>query len=74
MLDMFGGEDWTPNLDHPGLFKRAGMNHWATYEWDPEAEAPDGLEGNWVEVVDAQLRRGPLRLAVRRAARGVLIR
>ena len=50
MLDMFGGEDWTPDTDHPGIFKRAGMNHWATYEWDPEAEAPDGLEGNFVET------------------------
>ena len=49
MLDMFGGEDWTPNLDHQGLFKRAGINHWATYRWDAEAEAPNGLEGNWVE-------------------------
>ena len=38
MLDMFGGEDWTPDTDHPGLFMRAGMNHWATYRWDPEAE------------------------------------
>ena len=48
MLDMFGGEDWTPDTDHPGMFKRAGMNHWATYEWDPEAEGE--LRG--------QLRRG----------------
>ena len=50
MLDIFGGENWTPDTDHPGLFKRAGTNHWATYEWDPEAEAPDGLEGNFVEA------------------------
>jgi ABC-type branched-subunit amino acid transport system substrate-binding protein len=50
MLDIFGGEDWTPNVDHPGMFKRAGINHWATYRWDAEAEAPGGLEGNWVEA------------------------
>jgi ABC-type branched-subunit amino acid transport system substrate-binding protein len=49
MLDIFGGEDWTPNLNHEGIFQRAGLNHWAGYRWDPEAEAPDGLEGNWVE-------------------------
>ena len=49
MLDMFGGEDWTPNVDHPGLFKRAGINTWTTYRWDAEEEAPNGLEGNWVE-------------------------
>ena len=50
MLDMFGGENWTPNLDHPGTFKRAGTDHWAVYRWDPEAEAPGGLEGNFVET------------------------
>jgi ABC-type branched-subunit amino acid transport system substrate-binding protein len=50
MLDMFGGEDWEPNLDHPGAYTRAGIDRWATYRWDPEAEAPGGLEGNWVEA------------------------
>jgi hypothetical protein len=51
MLDIFGGEDWTPDTDHPGIFQRAGTNHWATYSWDPAAEAPDGLEdGNFVET------------------------
>ncbi len=49
MLDIFGGEDWTPDTDHPGLFQRAGTDHWATYTWDPDAEAPEGLVGNWVE-------------------------
>ena len=48
MLDMFGGENWTPNLDHPGAFKRAGMNHWATYKWDPDAKS-NGFDGNFVE-------------------------
>ena len=37
MLDMFGGENWTPDLDHPGIFSRAGINHWATWNWDPGA-------------------------------------
>lgn len=50
MLDMFGGEDWEPNLDHAGLYTRAGIDRWATYRWDPSAEAPGGLEGNWVEA------------------------
>ena len=49
MLDMFGGEDWTPSLNHPGVFQRAGTNHWAVWRWDPEASAPNGLEGNFVE-------------------------
>jgi ABC-type branched-subunit amino acid transport system substrate-binding protein len=50
MLDIFGGEDWTPNKDHPGIYKRAGTNHWATFEWDPDAEATDGLTGNFVQT------------------------
>ena len=48
MLDIFGGEDWTPATNHPGLYKRAGTNHWATYSWDPDAKGP-GVEGNFVE-------------------------
>ena len=24
MLDMYGGENWTPDTDHPGMFMRAG--------------------------------------------------
>ena len=42
MLDIFGGENWTPNTNHPGLFKRAGTNHWAIYGWDPNAKSPTG--------------------------------
>ena len=49
MLDIFGGENWTPDLDHPGLYKRAGTNHWARLRWDPNAKSPDGLKGNFVE-------------------------
>ena len=49
MLNIFGGENWTPSLNHPGIYKRAGTNHWAIYRWDPKAKAPGGLEGNFVE-------------------------
>jgi hypothetical protein len=49
MLDIFAGEDWTPDTDHEGIYKRAGTNHWATWTWDPSAPAPDGLEGNFVK-------------------------
>jgi ABC-type branched-subunit amino acid transport system substrate-binding protein len=48
MLGVFGGENWTPNTNHPGLYKRAGTNHWAVYEWDPNAKSPVGT-GNFVE-------------------------
>jgi hypothetical protein len=50
MLGMFGDENWTPNLDHPGLFKRAGMNHWAIYGWDSEAKSPGTGKGNYEQV------------------------
>lgn len=50
MLNIFGDETWTPNLDHGGIFKRAGTNHFGIYKWDPAAKAPDGLTGgNFVE-------------------------
>jgi ABC-type branched-subunit amino acid transport system substrate-binding protein len=49
MLDIFGGEDWTPSANHPGIYKRAGTNHWAVYEWDPAASSPVG-EGNFSET------------------------
>jgi ABC-type branched-subunit amino acid transport system substrate-binding protein len=48
MLGMFGDESWTPDTDHPGLFQRAGMNHWATYKWDPEAKGD--FDGNFVQI------------------------
>ena len=50
MLGIFGGEDWTPDQDHPGIFQRAGVNHYSIYSFDPDAPAPDGLEGNFVET------------------------
>ena len=52
MLGLFGDEAWTPSLEHAGVFKRAGMNHWAVYRWDPDAAAPAGLRGNFVESVE----------------------
>jgi ABC-type branched-subunit amino acid transport system substrate-binding protein len=49
MLGMFGGENWTPALNHPGIFKRAGINHWATWRWNADAKGPEGLEGDFVQ-------------------------
>jgi hypothetical protein len=49
MLNIYGGENWTPNLDHPGLWKRAGINHWSVYRFDPNAKAADGSKGRFVE-------------------------
>jgi ABC-type branched-subunit amino acid transport system substrate-binding protein len=46
MLDIYGGEDWTPDADHPGLFARAGIDRWSTWSWDAEAEG-DGFTGNF---------------------------
>jgi hypothetical protein len=53
MLGIFGDEAWTPDTDHPGLFERHGVNHYATYQFDPDAKAPAGLEGNFVEISTA---------------------
>ena len=50
MLGMFGDEDWTPSLNHEGVIQRSGMNYWASWTWDPEAEAPAGLEGNFIQT------------------------
>jgi ABC-type branched-subunit amino acid transport system substrate-binding protein len=50
MLDMFAGENWTPDKDHPGVYKRAGMNNYSVYQFDPDATAVGGLKGNFVEV------------------------
>jgi ABC-type branched-subunit amino acid transport system substrate-binding protein len=49
MLGMFGTENWTPNQNHAGLWKRVGTNHWSTYRWDANAKTPDGAKGNFVE-------------------------
>lgn len=60
MLGMFGDENWTPNLSHEGLYKRAGMNHYSVYRFDPDAKSPAGITGgnfvatgtlNWDEVM-----------------------
>lgn len=64
MLGMFGDENWTPALDHDGPIARSGMNHWASWRWDPDAEGPEGLEGNFVQTAtidfDAVLCGSPL--------------
>jgi hypothetical protein len=49
MLGIFGDATWTPDLDHQGLFQRAGIPDWFVFSWDPEAEGPDGLTGNFVQ-------------------------
>jgi hypothetical protein len=50
MLGMFAGENWTPNKNHEGLFKRAGTNTWQVWKWDGDAPAPGGLKGNFEAV------------------------
>jgi ABC-type branched-subunit amino acid transport system substrate-binding protein len=50
MLGMFGDASWTPNADHPGLWKRAGISHYSVFRFDPEASNPVGSGGNFVEV------------------------
>jgi ABC-type branched-subunit amino acid transport system substrate-binding protein len=52
MLDMFGGENWTPSDDHPGIFKRAGTSHWSIWRWDPDAASPTDVDGNFAESAE----------------------
>jgi ABC-type branched-subunit amino acid transport system substrate-binding protein len=48
MLGMYGDANWTPNLDHPGLYKRAGIDRWFVYTFDPDTKS-GGYDGNFVE-------------------------
>ncbi|MBV9953202.1 MAG: ABC transporter substrate-binding protein [Acidimicrobiia bacterium] len=52
MLNMFGGENWTPDLNHQGIWKRGGMNHWSVYTFDPDKTGPDGFKGVFVKGAD----------------------
>lgn len=49
MHGIFGDEDWDPNVTYEGLFARHGTNYWSSWAWDPEASAPYGMQGNWVD-------------------------
>lgn len=51
MLDIFGGENWTPALERDGAWKRAGINNWSSWTWDPDAEW-NGEKGNFVKGDD----------------------
>ena len=64
MLGMFGDESWTPNLDHPGIFKRAGMNHWAVVHMGSEREIERVRRQLRREVAD-ELRQGAVRFTLR---------
>ena len=66
MLGIFGGEDWTPSLNHPGVFQRAGTNHWAIWRWDPEADGAERARGELRRGRGDQLRRGLVRNPARR--------
>ena len=66
MLGMFGDENWTPDTDHPGIFQRAGIDRWSSFELDPERREPGrGARGELRRDGGDQLRRGAVRLAVR---------
>ena len=39
--------DWTPSVNHPGIFTRTGTGDYSFYAWDPTAEF-DGNPGNFV--------------------------
>jgi ABC-type branched-subunit amino acid transport system substrate-binding protein len=47
MLGMFGDENWTPDQNTPGAWKRKGIDRWATWRWDPSKSFGD-KKGNFV--------------------------
>ena len=61
MLGMFGGEDWTPSLNHPGVFQRAGTNTWNVWRWDAEADGARRAQRQLRQGRGDQLRRGDVR-------------
>ena len=63
MLGIFGGENWTPNTNHPGLFKRAGHRPVGDLLVGPEGEGR--LQGQLQGDGDRELRQDPLWLAPR---------
>ena len=67
MLDMYGGENWTPDVNHPGLFKRAGMNHWACLHMGSGREE-QRFRRELRREQHVQLRQDRVRLGSRRAA------
>ena len=67
MLGIFGGENWTPSLDHTGTIKTAqGVNHWAIFRWDANAKS-NGFERQLRATRNDQFRPGALRHAARRS-------
>ena len=46
MLDIFGGEDWTPDRTSEGAWTRKGVDTWTTWRWDPKAKF-QGKRGNF---------------------------
>lgn len=47
LLGIFGDTTWTPDTNHPGLWKRAGIPRWQVWRWDPNASF-NGSKGNFV--------------------------
>jgi ABC-type branched-subunit amino acid transport system substrate-binding protein len=47
MLNIFGGEDWTPDTTTEGIWKRKGVDTWTIWSWDPKAKF-QGKSGNFV--------------------------
>ncbi len=66
MLDIFGGEDWTPDQDHPGIFAAGRDQPLVHLRVGPRGGGPGRARGQLRRGLDVQLRRRALRLALRR--------
>jgi ABC-type branched-subunit amino acid transport system substrate-binding protein len=49
MLDIFGGENWTPDTTTEGAWTRKGVDTWTTWRWDPKAKF-QGKRGNFAKT------------------------
>ena len=61
MLDIFGGENWTPNLEPPRPLQAGRHQPLGDLRLGPRREDAGGLDGNFVEKSNDQLRQGALR-------------
>jgi ABC-type branched-subunit amino acid transport system substrate-binding protein len=48
MLGIYGDQTWTPDLNHPGTFQRAGVDEQFAFSWDLGLDST-GFEGSFVE-------------------------
>ncbi len=65
MLDIFGGEDWTPDLNHPGHLQAGGHQPLGHLRVGSRGRGARRARGQLRRELGDQLRRGALRFDLR---------